>query len=143
MKKVDDKGFIAISIIYSFFILFIAIMLLIMYSYISDRKAANRIKSDIVNEFSSSAPKISIDPTGSDNKKDSYIVSIKVADRGNGISSINYIWSTSQTDTPNISIENNSVITSPTESGKYFLIVKACDLDNNCQILISNRFVVG
>ena len=45
MKK-NKKGFIAITIIYSFFILFVTVMLLIMYSYINDRKMNNQIKSD-------------------------------------------------------------------------------------------------
>lgn len=143
MKKLNNKGFIAITIIYSFFILFIMVMLLIMYMYMSDRKNANRIKSDIVNDFNVPVPKISINPKGSDEKNPQYTVKIDVTDGGNGIASIKYIWSTSQTATPNISVTNGATVPSPTAAGKYYLIVKACDPDQNCQTLISNRFVVG
>ena len=143
----DKKGFIAISVIYSFFILFMIVMLLIIYSYVADRKAANRIKSDIVNEFRVKSPVITINPTGSDNQSaSSYTVRISVADSGNGINSIAYTWSTSPNYTANMSltaVANNTDVTSPTAAGKYYLIVKACDIDNNCQTLISHRFVVG
>ena len=143
----NNKGFIAISIIYSFFVLFIIVMLLIIYSYVSDRKAASRIKSDITNEFKVKAPVISINPTGSDNQSSSsYTVRISVADSGAGINSIGYAWSTTPKYTTSLSltaVSNNTDVTSPTAAGKYYLIVKACDVDNNCQTLISHRFVVG
>jgi hypothetical protein len=142
MKKKNQDGFIAISIIYSFFILFILVMLVIMYSYMSDRKAANRIKTDIVNEFSLDVPQISINPKGSDDPQTSYSVKISVKDVGNGIDSIKYIWATDQTSVPDTDVENNATITSPTTAGQYYLIIKACDSYSDCQTLISNRFIV-
>lgn len=49
----DNKGFISISIIYSFFFVFIAIIVGLLVQYISNRTLLNRIKEDardIVNE---------------------------------------------------------------------------------------------
>ncbi len=143
----NKKGFIAISIIYSFFILFIMVMLLIIYSYVSDRKATNRIKTDIKQEFKINAPTITINPTGGDYQKQaSYTVNISVKDEGNGISSIGYTWSTTPKYLSSMSLTttaNNSSVTTPSAAGNYYLIVKACDPDNNCQTLISRRFIVG
>lgn len=140
------NGFIAISIIYSFFIIFLIIMLVIMYSYIADRKSASKVKTEIKNEFKIKAPLISINPTGSDEKNASYSVKITVTDSGNGIASIGYAWLTNQnysSATTLTNVANNTSVSSPSSAGKYFLVVKACDIDTNCQTLISQRFVVG
>ena len=93
--KNNKKGFIAISIIYSFFILFITVMLLIMYSYISDRKISNTIKSDLINNLRNKAPDIIISQNGSKLPDTSYTVNVKILDGGNGIASAKYTWSTS------------------------------------------------
>ena len=147
IKKNNEKGFIAITVIYSFFILFIMVLLVIMYSYISDRKTANRIKTDIVNEFNTDIPQISINPKGSDEKSSSYSITVKV-NNPSSLSSVKYVWSTTQTGTPTTDIPVGSVgtgatITSPSAAGNYYLIIKACNTSSNCQTLISNRFVVG
>ena len=141
-----ENGFIAISIVYSFFVIFLIIILVIMYSYLADRKSANKVKNEIKNEFKIKAPIVSISPTGSDEKNASYSVKINVTDSGNGISSIGYAWSTNQNYSSAVSltsVANGSTISSPTAQGKYYLFVKACDVDQNCQTLISQRFVVG
>ncbi|MCR5787958.1 MAG: hypothetical protein K6G37_02620 [Bacilli bacterium] len=140
MKKED--GFVAISIIYSVFILFIMIMIAIMFSYISDRKTSNRIKNDIRNEFNTRIPHISISKNGSDYPSSSYTVKILVSPSPYGIKSIKYIWSKDPKAIPNTSISNPAEVTTPNDTGKYYLIVKACDNNNACQTLISKKFIL-
>ncbi len=55
-KNLKKNGFIAISMIYSVFILFVTILIAIMFSYITDRKTSNAIKQDIKNRFASKLP---------------------------------------------------------------------------------------
>ena len=74
--KNNKKGFISITVIYSFFLIFITIMLLIMYSYVHDRKMNNKIKSDIINYLKSKSPDIYISLNGSSNPHLSYTVNV-------------------------------------------------------------------
>lgn len=91
--KNNEKGFVAISILYSVFILFILILISLMLSYISDRKTSNKIKEDIKNQFSIGTPDIKYSEYGSDLSNTSYSVQISVESQIN-IDSIKYIWST-------------------------------------------------
>lgn len=142
--KNNKKGFIAITIIYSFFILFVTVMLLIMYSYINDRKMNNKIKSDLINNLRNKAPDITISMNGSTIPQSSFDVSINILDGGNGIASAKYIWSVTPLADPNIDMTSYSqTVTSPTEAGYYFLIIKACDANSTCKTAISNSFRVG
>ena len=142
--KNNKKGFIAISIIYSFFILFITVMLLIMYSFINDRKISNKVKSDLINDLINKAPDITISQNGSRLPNLSYNVDVKILDGGNGVSSAKYIWSTSPNGTPNIDLPSyNETLTTPSEYGIYYLIVKACDINLNCKTVVTNSFNVS
>lgn len=139
----NKKGFIAISVIYSFFILFIAVMLLIMYSYINDRKISNKVKSDLLNTFKNKAPDIFVSMNGSTVAHLSYDVNVKIIDGGNGIASAKYVWSTSIHDVAVTDLASyNEVLTSPTEPEMYYLIVTACDINSNCKTVVTNPFNV-
>ena len=142
--KNNKKGFIAISIIYSFFILFITIMLLIMYSYVNDRKSNIKIKSELIESHRSKAPDVVFSSTGSTLPNPTYEVTISVLDGGNGIAFAKYAWSDSPTITPNIDLTSyNQTVTAPTNPGRYYLIVKACDINLSCKTVITNFFNVG
>lgn len=140
----NKKGFISITIIYSFFLLFITIMLLIMFSYMNDRKMNNKIKSDLINNIRNKAPDISVSTNGSITPHPSYNVGVIILDGGNGISSVKYAWSDSPSGVPDTDLtEYNTTLSSPTENGYYYLIIKACDINSNCKTLITNSFRVG
>lgn len=142
--KNNKKGFVAITIIYSFFILFVTIMLLIMYSYINDRKTNNKIKSDLINNIRNKAPDILISSNGSINPHEQYEVTVNVLDGGNGIASAKYIWSPTPIGIPDTDLSSyTQTLTSPTEPGYYYLIVKACDINENCKTAITNSFRIG
>ena len=150
--KNNKKGFISITIIYSFFILFISVMLLIMYNYISDRKMNNKIKSDLLNTLRDKSPDISISLHGSSSPHPSYNVNVLILDGGNGISSARYIWSQNPLADPYNLDEYpdsqafssyNLDILSPTTPGYYYLIVRACDANDHCKTAITNFFQVG
>lgn len=149
--KNNKKGFIAISIIYSFFILFITIMMLIIYSYVNDRKINNKIKSDIINGLRDKSPDILVSMNGSSIAQTSYTVNVKVLDGGNGIVSAKYKWSPSpngideeENPIPDVDLPSyDANLTSPTDYGFYFLIIKACDANSNCKTVVTNSFLVG
>lgn len=142
--KNNKKGFISITIIYSFFLLFMTIMLLIMYTYIHDRKMNNKIKSELVNSLHDKAPNIYVSVNGSNVPQPSYTVNVKIIDGGNGIASAKYVWSTSMLTTPTTDMTSYDMnITSPTQDGIYYLIIKACDVNNTCKTAITNYFLVG
>lgn len=150
--KNNKKGFISITIIYSFFILFITVLLLIMYSYINDRKMSNKIKSDLINTLRDKSPDISISSYGSSKPHPSYTVNVLILDGGNGISSARYIWSSNPLadpyDTTNypdsVAFSSyNENLTSPSNPGYYYLIVRACDVNNHCKTAITSFFDVG
>ena len=144
--KNNEKGFVAISILYSVFILFILILISLMLSYISDRKTSNKIKEDIKNQFSIGTPDIKYSEYGSDLSNTSYSVQISVESQIN-IDSIKYIWSTLQTGIPNVDIANDGNATLELSAlkpaGKYYLITKACDVEGNCTTMISKKFNLG
>lgn len=142
--KNNKKGFISITVIYSFFILFITIMLLIMYSYINDRKMNNKIKSDLLNSIRDKTPQIIVSMNGSVLPHPSYTVNVQILDGGNGIASVKYIWSPSPIDTPETNLPSyNEDLASPVQDGYYFLIIKACDVNDNCKTAVTNYFKVG
>ena len=142
--KNNKKGFISITIIYSFFILFITILLLIMYNYINDRKMNNKIKSDLLNTLRDKSPDIALSDYGSTSPHPSYNVNILILDGGNGIASAKYTWSTNPLDEAVTDLSSyNETITAPTDPGFYYLIVKACDVNDHCKTVITNFFQVG
>lgn len=144
--KNNEKGFVAISILYSVFILFILILISLMLSYISDRKMSNKIKDDIKNQFSIGTPDIKYSQYGSDITNSSYSVQITITSQIN-IDTIKYIWSTTQTGVPNVDIANEGSATLQLSgvkpAGNYYLITKACDIEGNCTTMISKKFVLG
>ena len=146
MKK-NEKGFIAISIIYSIFILFIMILIALMFSYISDRRSSNRIKDDIKNQFSIGTPSIIYSQNGSETKASNFTVRITATKGKFALGTIKYMWSTTQTGTPTTVVENNANVsislTAGYQPGDYYLISQACDINGNCTTLISKRFFLG
>lgn len=143
----NEKGFIAISIIYSVFVLFIMILVAIMFSYMSDRKSSNRIKEDIKNQFSIGSPIIAYSQEGSEQKMSSYSVTILVTKRKFNISQISYVWSKDINADPTTSITSgqtaNLTLGSTYTAGNYYLITKACDTSNSCTTMISKPFNLG
>ena len=146
--KNNEKGFIAISIIYSVFILFVMLLLAIMFSYMSDRKSSNRIKEDIKNQFTIGSPIITYSQNGSDTANSSYNVRITVTAGRFQIGSIKYVWSTTPGDVtnPTNSVANGNSVTlsnASTTAGNYYLITKACDVHDNCSTLVSKKFILN
>ena len=147
MKK--ENGFIAISMIYSVFVLFVMILIAVMFSYISDRKSSNRIKEDIKNQFSIGTPMITLSQEGSETSSASYTVRINVTQGKFPVGEVKYIFSTSRNASPanDVTLSNGvgTVTLSNTSypGGKYYLNVKACDINNNCELLKSKMFVLS
>ena len=142
--KNNKKGFIAISVIYSFFILFVTVMMLIMYSYINDRKTNLKIKSELIDRFRDKSPDIVISQNGSVLPHTQYSVDIHILDGGNGISSAKYSWSESPSAAATTDLESfNETVTSPTEKGNYYLVVTACDVNMYCKTVYTTPFNVG
>lgn len=142
--KNNKKGFISITIIYSFFILFVSILLLILYNYINDRKMNNKIKSDLLNTLRDKSPDITLSDYGSTSPHPSYNVNILILDGGNGIASAKYTWSANPLDEAVTDLSSyNETISAPTDPGFYYLIVKACDVNDHCKTVITNFFQVG
>lgn len=50
MLMKNNKGFLSISVVYSFFIVFLALLLFIVSSYINNRTLLNKVKNDIKEE---------------------------------------------------------------------------------------------
>lgn len=140
--KNNEKGFVAISVIYSVFILFIIIMLLIMYSYISDRKNTNEIKKDMRDSFNVQTPHISFSRVGQEYSTGNNSVYVVVSKGKYNLGTLKYVWSSRQYAIPETSFNNGDAILLPTTKGSWYLIVQACDIYNNCSVAISKRFVV-
>lgn len=139
----DEKGFVAISVIYSVFILFIIVMLLIMYSYISDRKNTNEIKKDMRDSFNVQTPHISFSRVGQEYETGNDSVYV-VASKGKyELGTLKYVWSSRQYAIPETTFTNGDAIPLPTVKGSWYLVVQACDIYNNCSVSISKRFVVS
>jgi len=142
MKK-NENGFVAISVIYSVFILFIIIMLMIMYSYIADRKNTNEIKKDMRDSFNVQTPHISLSRVGQEYSTGNNYVNVVVSKGKYDIGSLKYIWSPRQYAIPETSFTNGDAIPLPLVKGSYYLVVQACDIYGNCSVTISKRFVVA
>jgi len=154
MKNKNNRGFIAMSVIYSIFVVFIMIMITIMLSYVSSRRNSNRIKTDIRNQFSAAGPSVSFSQNGSEDNHISYKVSVDVTKGRYELHSIGYMWSKTMDSVgsfTNVSVgadnkeEKSFFAESPQaddeENGTdYYLIVKACDVNLNCTIVISKKF---
>ena len=65
MKK--NKGFIATSLIYSFFLVFIAVMAALLRIYLSNKTILERFNSDATQELNTSVYKVDIISKGSEN----------------------------------------------------------------------------
>lgn len=57
-------------------------------------------------------------------------------------STFKYIWSTSNSATPNTSFSNNATVTLSSKTGIYYLIVTACSTDGACTTKVSDPFYV-
>lgn len=143
-KSIKKNGFIAISMIYSVFILFVTILIAIMFSYITDRKSSNVIKQDIKDRFAAKLPEIlysNMENTISDHRFDVKII----AKSGSfPVGNIKYIWSTNQNAVPNKIINNGDIVSLSFDAdpGDWYLITKACDVFDNCTINISKKYRV-
>lgn len=141
MKK--ENGFIAITVIYSFFLLFVLVMILVLYTHVSDRKNSKSITNDIKTQFEVINPHASFSQNGSDTPNSSYSVIVVVSKGSYEISSNKYVWSTDKNANPTTSFASGNTLNSPTTAGKYYLIIKTCDVYNNCEIAKSRPFIVG
>ena len=140
MKK---NGFIAISMIYSVFVLFVTILIAIMFSYITDRKSSNAIKQDIKNRFSAKLPE-TIYTNVDNNGLNAINVQINIKRGSFPVGTSKYIWSKSQSAVPNKIIGNGGIVSLSydEEPGNYYLITQACDVFDNCTVTISNKYVI-
>ncbi len=143
-KNLKKNGFIAISMIYSVFILFVTILIAIMFSYITDRKTSNAIKQDIKNRFASKLPEITyvnLDSTTTDHRFD---VKINVGIGSFPVGNITYIWSKNSNAVPNKIISNGDVVSLSydEEPGEWYLVSKACDVFDNCTVTISRKYII-
>ena len=143
-KSIKKNGFIAISMIYSVFILFVTILIAIMFSYITDRKSSNVIKQDIKDRFAAKLPEITY--TNIENDVSDHRFDVKILARNGSfpVGNVKYIWSTNPNAVPNKIINNGDVVSLSFDAdpGDWYLVTKACDVFDNCTINISKKYRV-
>ena len=142
-NKVNKNGFIAISMIYSVFVLFVTILIAIMFSYINDRKTSNTIKQDIKDRFAAKLPEVIY--TNIDNvSSNAFDVQVNIKRGSFPVGTSKYIFSKNQNAIPNKVVGNGGIVSLSydEEPGDYYLITKACDVFDNCTVTISTKYVV-
>lgn len=144
MKRNTKKnGFIAISMIYSVFILFVTILIAVMFSYITDRKSSNAIKQDIKSRFSAKLPEViytNIDNGGSNTIN----VQVNLKRGSFPVGTSKYVWSKNQNAVPNKIVGNGEIVSLSydEEPGNYYLITQVCDVFDNCTVTISTKYII-
>jgi len=108
-------------------------------------KLGNKNKEQILNTdiiFDNESPVITLGTDGNNSYQKSVSSKINVTDNvsGGDIDTYKYIYSTSNSATPNISFSSGSSYSKNGVTGKYYLIVKACDRAGNCTTKTSNEF---
>lgn len=91
------------------------------------------------------APRITFGTNGNTDYVSGTISSTITVTKGNAnldSSSLKYIWSTSDSATPNTTFTSGSTVSISSKTGKYYLIAKACGVDGACTTKVSNPFYV-
>lgn len=91
------------------------------------------------------APSITFGTNGNSSYVAGTVSSTITVTKGNAnldSSSFKYIWSTSDSATPNTTFTSGSTVSISSKTGKYYLIAKACGVDGACTTKVSNPFYV-
>lgn len=91
------------------------------------------------------APSITFGTNGNSSYVAGTVSSTITVTKGNAnldSSSLKYIWSTSDSATPNTTFTSGSAVSISSKTGKYYLIAKACGSDGACTTKVSNPFYV-
>lgn len=144
-NNLKKNGFVAISMIYSVFILFVTILLAVMFAYISDRKTANTIKEDIKNRFAANLPSIIFNDVEVEEGSNKYVVQINAVEGSFPLGSIKYNWSLSQNAVPSKVISSGDTVELSYDNvpGNYYLVAQACDVFDNCTVMISQKYTIS
>ena len=109
-------------------------------------KVGNTSNPIVSSSYKVVPPTITISANGTNNKYVKGNVSSKIAVvKGSfkiDTSTLKYIFSTNNTAIPNINFTSGSNYTLSNGNGKYYLIVKACDVNGLCSTLVSNLFYI-
>ena len=109
-------------------------------------KVGNTSNPIISSSYKVVPPTITISTNGTNNKYVNGNVSSKIAVvKGSfkiDTSTLKYIFSTNNTAIPNINFTSGSNYTLSNGNGKYYLIIKACDVNGLCSTLVSNLFYI-
>lgn len=115
------------------------------YSFVIYDNAGNSTtKTQNVTNIDKTAPSVSFNPNGNSTYAQSYSTKVTVSDSDSGINTSQYAWSNSNTTTPSswTDFSSGATLTSPSNSGTYYLWVKVVDNAGNTTITKSNAFQV-
>ena len=108
-------------------------------------KVGNISEPIISSAYVLGSPTITLGTNGNSTYVKGNVSSTIIVSRGGAdldTSTFKYIYSTSSTATPNTSFTSGNSYTLTSATGKYYLIVKACDINGECTTKVSNLFYV-
>ena len=111
---------------------------------IYDEEENSTTKKFVVDNIDKVNPSVTFSQNGNSTYKTSHSTKVTASDVGSGIQSLQYAWSTSNSNAPSSwsDLNNGSTVSTPTSTGTYYLWVKVRDHAGNEVVAKTNAFKV-